>query len=69
MWMQTLQQTAMLSRFPEGLALGELNSRGDSVLRDQERQVLSRYRAQGVTAKVVLRKGPWSALVLERAVH
>jgi PAS domain S-box-containing protein len=35
--MQTLQQTAMLSRFPEGLALGELSSRSDSVLRDQER--------------------------------
>jgi ribosomal protein L11 methyltransferase len=36
------------------------------LLRDQEHQVEDRYRAQGLVRRQVLRKGPWSALVLER---
>lgn len=36
------------------------------LLRDQERQVSSSYRAQGLVRRNALRKGPWSALVLER---
>jgi ribosomal protein L11 methyltransferase len=35
------------------------------LLRDQERQVASAYRAQGIRFLRALRKGPWSALVLE----
>jgi ribosomal protein L11 methyltransferase len=37
------------------------------LLRDQEQQVSSSYRAQGLVQRNALRKGPWSALVLERA--
>ena len=37
------------------------------LLRDQEHQVSSRYKAQGLVYRTALRKGPWSALVLERA--
>ena len=37
------------------------------LLRDQEHQVSSIYKAQGLVHRTVLRKGPWSALVLERA--
>ena len=37
------------------------------LLRDQEHQVSSSYRAQGLVFRQALRKGPWSALVLERA--
>ena len=36
------------------------------LLRDQEHQVEDRYRAQGLVRRKALRKGPWSALVLER---
>lgn len=36
------------------------------LLRDQERAVEDRYRAQGLVHCKALRKGPWSALVLER---
>ncbi len=36
------------------------------LLRDQERSVSSSYRAQGLVFRQALRKGPWSALVLER---
>jgi ribosomal protein L11 methyltransferase len=34
------------------------------LLRDQEQQVLSPYRAQGLIFRRALRKGPWAALVL-----
>jgi ribosomal protein L11 methyltransferase len=37
------------------------------LLRDQELQVSSSYKAQGLVQRTALRKGPWSALVLERA--
>jgi len=37
------------------------------LLRDQEHQVEDRYRAQGLVHRKALRKGPWSALVLERS--
>jgi ribosomal protein L11 methyltransferase len=37
------------------------------LLRDQEHQVASVYRAQGLVFRRALRRGPWSALVLERA--
>jgi ribosomal protein L11 methyltransferase len=37
------------------------------LLQDQETQVASAYRAQGLVFRRALRKGPWSALVLERA--
>jgi len=37
------------------------------LLRDQEHQVSSSYKAQGLVFGTALRKGPWSALVLERA--
>ena len=37
------------------------------LLRDQEHQVSSIYKAQGLVYHTALRKGPWSALVLERA--
>jgi len=37
------------------------------LLRDQEHQVSSSYKAQGLVQRKALRKGPWSALVLERA--
>ncbi len=37
------------------------------LLRDQEHQVSSRYKARGLVYRTALRKGPWSALVLERA--
>jgi ribosomal protein L11 methyltransferase len=37
------------------------------LLRNQEQQVASAYRAQGLAFQRALRKGPWSALVLERA--
>jgi ribosomal protein L11 methyltransferase len=36
------------------------------LLRDQEHQVSSSYKAQGLVHRNALRKGPWSALVLER---
>jgi len=36
------------------------------LLRDQEHSVSSSYRAQGLMFRQALRKGPWSALVLER---
>jgi ribosomal protein L11 methyltransferase len=36
------------------------------LLRDQEHSVSSSYRAQGLMLRQALRKGPWSALVLER---
>jgi ribosomal protein L11 methyltransferase len=36
------------------------------LLRDQEHQVEDRYRAQGLVHRKALRKGPWSALILER---
>ncbi len=36
------------------------------LLRDQEHQVEDRYRAQGLAHRKALRKGPWSALILER---
>jgi ribosomal protein L11 methyltransferase len=36
------------------------------LLRDQELQVEDRYRAQGLVRVKALRKGPWSALILER---
>jgi ribosomal protein L11 methyltransferase len=36
------------------------------LLRDQEHQVEARYRAQRLVRRTALRKGPWSALVLER---
>jgi ribosomal protein L11 methyltransferase len=36
------------------------------LLRDQELQVEDRYRAQGLVYVKALRKGPWSALILER---
>jgi len=36
------------------------------LLRDQEHQVEDRYRAQGLLHRKALRKGPWSALILER---
>ncbi len=36
------------------------------LLRDQELQVEDRYRAQGLVHAKALRKGPWSALILER---
>ena len=50
-------------------ALSARLARGGSLvlsglLRDQERQVLSPYRAQGLIFRRALRKGPWSALVL-----
>jgi ribosomal protein L11 methyltransferase len=35
------------------------------LLRDQEQQVASAYRAQGLMFRRALRKGPWSALVLD----
>ena len=38
------------------------------LLRDQELQVLSPYRAQGLIFKRALRKGPWSALILVRSM-
>jgi ribosomal protein L11 methyltransferase len=37
------------------------------LLRDQEQQVASAYRAQGLAFRRALRKGPWSALVLKRS--
>jgi ribosomal protein L11 methyltransferase len=37
------------------------------LLRSQESQVLSYYRAQGLVFRQALRDGPWSALVLQRA--
>ena len=37
------------------------------LLRDQEHQVSSIYKAQGLVYRMTLRKGPWSALVLGRA--
>ena len=37
------------------------------LLCDQEHQVSSIYKAQGLVYRKALRKGPWSALVLERA--
>jgi ribosomal protein L11 methyltransferase len=36
------------------------------LLRDQELEVEDRYRAQGLVHVKALRKGPWSALILER---
>ena len=36
------------------------------LLHDQETKVASAYRAQGLAFRRALRKGPWSALVLER---
>jgi len=36
------------------------------LLRDQEHQVSSSYKAQGLVFRTALRQGPWSALVLER---
>src|SRR6185503_1853034 len=50
-------------------ALSAAVARGGSLvlsglLRDQEQQVLSPYRAQGLIFRRALRKGPWSALVL-----
>ena len=52
-------------------ALSAALARGGSLvlsglLRDQEQQVLSPYRAQGLIFRRALRKGPWSALVLAR---
>jgi len=37
------------------------------LLRSQETQVLSTYRAQGLVFRRALREGPWSALVLQRS--
>jgi ribosomal protein L11 methyltransferase len=53
-------------------ALSAALARGGSVvlsglLRDQENQVESCYRVQGLVHRKALRKGPWSALVLERS--
>jgi ribosomal protein L11 methyltransferase len=36
------------------------------LLRDQEHQVEDRYRVQRLVHRKALRKGPWSALILER---
>jgi ribosomal protein L11 methyltransferase len=52
-------------------ALSKALARGGTMvlsglLRDQEQQVTSAYRAQGLAFRGALRKGPWSALVLER---
>jgi ribosomal protein L11 methyltransferase len=54
-------------------ALSAALARGGSLvlsglLRDQEQQVLSPYRAQGLIFRRALRKGPWSALVLARTL-
>ena len=54
-------------------ALSAALARGGSLvlsglLRDQELQVLSPYRAQGLIFKRALRKGPWSALILARSL-
>ena len=54
-------------------ALSAAVARGGSLvlsglLHDQEQQVLSPYRAQGLTFRRALRKGPWSALILERSL-
>ncbi len=51
-------------------ALCAVLARGGAVilsglLRDQEHQVGDRYRAQGLVHRKALRKGPWSALILE----
>jgi ribosomal protein L11 methyltransferase len=53
-------------------ALAAALARGGNVilsglLRDQEQQVASAYRAQKLVFRRALRRGPWSALVLEHA--
>lgn len=52
-------------------ALSAVLARGGSIvlsglLRDQEHQVETRYRAQGLVHRKAFRKGPWSALIVAR---